>query len=363
MDKIKLDTLPDTDLVTIPEGMKRPTSIDETVQICNHIFITNQDTESEDVDIWAYLREDYEDEGDGNEMPFNVAGLVPDEYKDLSKWLEHVYEEQYRLGKGFTIEDPHVEAMFQQLQIILDKEKDRTNVNNVGLYAPSYIDALVTAGSSESTVDNRFLGRGHFAEEKPFSAILLGCSSITSANDFNKIVTRMNPEADALIIDKDPIAIALSKSAGVEAINGDVLSLGKSLPKADLVATNFLISSMPESERMDAYKQLFTEWKNKIYPKTGRLVIVEQMTEKEKKQIFQIAFKNGYMRPKEHISRTDRYENGTALRYSSSKSVGEELEGLPEQLDKDAVYLGKYYSNEVDTVVVDGVGALVFEVK
>lgn len=368
------DTRSAVDLLVVPEGIRQPVSIQETVQVCNQIFQYGRSNESEKVDVFAYL----DKEKDNDEELFDVASLVPEEYVDLAKWLESVYEKQYELGESYTLDDPYAEAVFQQLQIILDKEKERSNVNSVGLYAPSYVDALVTAkypywvptiyegkktGNNEGVVDNRFLGANEdFAEEKAFRAVLLGCSSITSASDFGKMISGMNPKAESLIIDNDPVSVALSEHAGVTTVLDDALVPEHDVQPADLIMTNFLISSMPEEERIDAYHQLFFAWKDKVYPKTGRLVLVEQILESDAPEIRRIAYECGFQTVREDVVRTDRYESSAALRYADSSDVDEHLDRLSEDLKPDEVYFGENYSNQVDTMKVEGVTTLVFQV-
>lgn len=362
-----------TERLKVPEGVKIPATIEETVGVCRNIFDTSTSSKKNKVDnIWAHLKTAPKKKSSDS---FEVTNLVPSDYADLAKWLEHVYEKQYRLGQGFTIANPLVEAIFQQLQIALDKEKCRVRVNHFGLYAPSYVDALGTAGysyrephvyqnevtgSHERVVDNRYLGRGHFAEKRSFHAVLLGCSSLSSADDFKKIVASMNPKAETLIIDKDPVAIALSENVGVKALQDDVLSVEAESLQVDFLATNFLISSMPTEQRIDAYRQLFLTWRERIYPRTGRLVMVEQLDKSEAKKVIKLANECGYQVTGDHNSRTGWGKNRKAIRYTSNDNIDPALSRLNSVLDSDRTYSGDYYSSQVKTDVVEEARTLIF---
>lgn len=360
----------------VPEGMERPDSIGEMLRVCRCIFdSTRQEyvVEEDGDNVWIYPREK---EVDLIDTSTSAVDLVPEQYKDLARWLEQMYERQYELGQGITFEDPFVEAMFQQLQIVLDQERGRVNVNWVGLYAPSYIDALGSAiysyqepyiydgevtGSFSRSVDNRYLGIfDYFTEEKSFSAILLGCSSLSSAEAFRSMVKGMNAEATPIIIDHDPMAVALAESLGIDTVMADVCTTDFQLPLADLVATNFLLSSMPQETRMEAYRKLFSNWRERIHPRTGRLVLVEQMNEADARAICDLASECGYVLSGDDNPRTKWGRNRSALRYTSSKSVDENLVYLIETFKREDIYVGNYYSDRVDVEVVPEARCLIF---
>jgi len=113
----------------VPEGIRVPATIDETVAVCRNIFDASASGGENEVDIWSHLRTNQKKR---EEIPFDVATLVPETYIDLAKYLEYIYQEQYRLNQSFTSQNPYVEVVFQQLQIILDKENGRTRVNHFG---------------------------------------------------------------------------------------------------------------------------------------------------------------------------------------------------------------------------------------
>lgn len=354
--------------LVLPEGIRRPLGVAETIELCKLIFSnTHRFPSDEDEDDELY---DSENAGLGLEAAF------PSNYKDLYAYLQTTYENQYSTGQSATFTDPYVEAVFQQFQIHFDREKGRSGVNHVGLYAPTYIDALGTAkydvsvpyvhkgevtGILPGTVDNRFLGRYHFAENKRFRAVLLGCSSMSSAYEFNQMAKGMNPTAEAIIIDNNPLSVALAKSAGAHALLADVLTpQSSSLEPTDLIATNFLITSLPKEKRNEAYRKLLEVWQPYLYPRTGRLVMVEQVDYEQLMKLDDYAIGLGYTYKGDSNPKTQWGRNRIPSIYS--RDVDYYLSRLHEDLESDRLYQGSPYSNKVDSVVVRHANALIYAV-
>lgn len=189
----------------------------------------------------------------------------------------------------------------------------------------------------------------------------MGCSSLTSAQEFKDVVKGMNPKAQELVLDNDPLSIALvqnldAKNAQIDVLDGDVEKLGQ----FDLVATNFLITSLPEEERMAAYRKLFAKWKSHIYERTGRMVLVEQLDNDQLKEVFSIAEELGYQLSGDNNPKTEWGINRKAVRYKSHSDAEYFIENLPQGLKSERIYEGGYYSDEVNGVVVRSVSVLVF---
>ncbi len=364
---IKRLNLQSGDVVQIPEGMNHPRSISETVDVCAFIYESKQSASG---DIWGYLHPQPK-----TEKKFRAASLVPAKYKDLAQWMKFLYELQYKLEKSITIGESNTEAIFQEFQIRLDSEYKRNRVNHFGLYAPTYIDALGTArydeqkpsyyggeitGSFNHVTDNRFLGRGHFAEDKAFRAALLGCSSISSAAEFSRMVKGLNPKASSVIYDNDPVSLALIERAGVQRVETDVLQgQDPDTVQYDLLATNYLITSLPENEQIEAVRRILETWKQHIYPRTGRFVLVERFDEDQMKVVSRLIQDLGYSYSGDHNPRTSWGKKRKPLIYSSSTAVDNAMDLIPEHVGLDRVYSGGYYSDISDTFPIEGARAIV----
>ncbi len=229
-----------TEVVKLPEDVTAPETPQEIVETAKHIFTT---------------------------------GGLPQQYEQLGQFLEGLYTSSYEERRNIDVEPFAVDLLFQQYAIKRDEALGRNGFNTFGLYALSYLDGLATNLDKA----RRFVRESSSKSHQP-TALLLGCSSITSAVQFNQFVKAMNPEARVVIADIDPLACQLAKESGANVVQLDAQKIALEDMSIDFVATNFLVYHL--RDRLGANKDTLANVMKeaaRVLTRSGRVVMVEQM--------------------------------------------------------------------------------------
>lgn len=246
------------EIVKIPQGIKTPESDSGVVKVAEHIY------EASPQDEYKF----------------------PSQYSDL----EAFFLEQYRRSTGIDIEPFSMDLLFQQYAIKKDEELGRNVYNTFGLYTPSYLKGL----------ESYFNPRGAYFEASsgvnyPKKALLMGCSSLSTANEFMDFVHGMRPDVDVVIADIDPVAVKIASLSGAKTIQADAQRIPLEDGSVDFIATNWLVVSL--RDRMGTGKNSIVEVINELSrvlnPNTGRLVMVEMLTKLDAEWLVHYAFEAG----------------------------------------------------------------------
>lgn len=342
-------------MVTIPDHIKIPESEEEGVQLCQVAFkqIEKFNAEIEDLGsddrVWDYLKPE-------NSTPtlaeirskYAAQTILPNEYQDLEQWFHTLYENQYSTGSGSEINHPWLDYVFQQYQLAQERFTNRFGVNHFGLYIPAYLDGLST-----TNLGRRYLGSlNPDHQNNPYHTLLLGCSSLSSATDFQKLIQTMNSKASITIIDRNPFVGKLLNSSGIHFLQADATDLESlNLPPMDLIATNFLMND-PSLADIIGWQEILAQCQQLLYPESGRLIMVEQHPgDRSLKQIAETAFDldltlAGASSPTESGIKIH------ALRWSTMDEFPYEMNQIKIFLDSDPAYSGKPFSQRAECQTV-----------
>jgi len=202
-----------------------------------------------------------------------ATGELPQQFEQLGQLLEGLYNSSYEEGRNIDVEPSVIDLLFQQYAIKKDEVLKRNRFNTFGLYGLSYLDGLAT-NPSES---QRFVRKNPFNDRQP-TALLLGCSSITSADQFCQFIKAMNPEAQVVIADIDPLACQLARESKARVIQLDAQKIALTEMSVDFIATNFLIHHL--RDRLNAGKDTLANIMKeaaRVLTRSGRIVMVEQL--------------------------------------------------------------------------------------
>ncbi len=228
------------EVVSVPEDMVVPETSKDIVKTAKHIFTT---------------------------------GGLPQQFDQLGQFLESLYVTSYEERRNIDVEPSAIDLLFQQYAIKRDEALERNGFNTFGLYALSYLDGLATNPDKA----RRFIRKAPAGGHQP-TALLLGCSSITSAVQFDRFIKAMNPEARVVIADIDPLSCQLTKESGADVVQLDAQKIALKEMNVDLVATNFLIYHL--RDRLGADKDTLANIMKeaaRVLTRSGRVVMVEQL--------------------------------------------------------------------------------------
>lgn len=241
-----------TDKVVVPENIEnRPETDEEVTRVARYIYESGE----------------------------KAPNKLPPEYWELERFFEEGYQSSYDKMRVIDVVPAKFDFLFQQYAVKKDEETGRSAFNTFGLYGKSYLEGLLL------TVDDpsfRYLGGR--AEESKFrkghQAVLLGCSSISSAKEFVAFVKGCNPEATPIIVDIDPLAVKLAKESGAKVIQADAQRIPLEDASIDFVATNFLIPHLIDhlGSGKNTLEVILKEVSRILTPKHGRLVMVERLS-------------------------------------------------------------------------------------
>lgn len=220
--------------------------------------------------------------------------LLPEKYAPLEKWLKQVYDHNYHVASWVDVAPRNLDYLYQQYAIKMDKRRNKNGFNTFGLYALSYLDGLRTMDFRQG-----YLGTGGWESrvKDKYRGLLLGCSSISSASDFFTFINSINPSADAVITDIDPLAVKLATTAKHDRATQTVIqSDAQRIPlldgSVDFVATNFLVPDLidVEGSGKDTIVQVMKETKRILSPE-GRLVMIEQLGRSDLEWLSEYAYR------------------------------------------------------------------------
>lgn len=202
-----------------------------------------------------------------------TTGELPQQFEQLEGFFEELYSTSYEEERSFDVEPFDIDLLFQQYAIKRDEVLGRNGFNTFGLYALSYLDGLAT----NTDKAKRFLREKPGDDHQP-TALLLGCSSITTAVQFNEFVKAINPKARAVIADIDSTACQLAKESETEVVQLDAQKIALPEMTVDFIATNFLIFHLRDrlNAGQDTLANIMLE-SARILTRSGRIVMVEQL--------------------------------------------------------------------------------------
>lgn len=258
------------------------------------------------------------------------GNLLPEKYGDMERWLGSVYDYSYKSRKWVDVEPLPLDYLFQQFAIKKDERLRRNAFNTFGLYIPSYLEGLRTRDFRDGYLG--FAGWEHMVKDNHRS-LLLGSSSITTADNFFKFIRAVNPECEAIVTDIDPLAVQLGQKAVKHKEKEIVLqSDAQRIPLADksvdFIATNFLIKNLIDvmGSREHTLTAMLQEASRVLAP-GGRLVMVEQLNNRELEVVWGWA---GNVGLELATGGPDGGSNKSALLLPNSGSVKRVIKGTPE---------------------------------
>lgn len=234
------------EVVKVPETIRTPETEDELVSAAKYTYQTAKDTPQK----------------------------LPPEYQELENFFHQQYERSYSERKGIDIVPNNLDLLFQQYAIKMDETSGRNGFNTVGMATLSYMDGLATVNKSE-----RYLGAQETTHgRKQYRALLLGCSSMSSAAEFTAFVHALNPQATAVVADLDPLAVRLARETGANVVEADAQRIPLEDNSIDFVATNFLVPNLIDKlgSGKETVQQVLQEIARVMTPQ-ARLIMVEQL--------------------------------------------------------------------------------------
>lgn len=224
------------------------------------------------------------------------GNLLPPEYAALETWFSEVYSRQYEERAWIDVEPQALDYLYQQFGLKMDEKLGRNGINTFGLYAVSYLEGLRTMGIRQG-----YLGSGGWKHvvKAEYRELLLGCSSITTADGFFRFMKAVNPDATAIVTDINPLAVRLAKEALTgrqqeQIVQSDAQRIPLEDGSVDFVATNFLVPNLIDLEGsgVETIVNVLSEASRVLDPK-GRLVMVEQLDRNSLQWLSHYAYKQG----------------------------------------------------------------------
>lgn len=324
----------------IPENQPyRPDSLIERVKVPEEI--RTPETEEEFVNAAKYTYQGAKDS----------PQKLPPEYRELEDFFHQQYERGYSERRGIDIIPNNLDLLFQQYAIKMDETSGKNGFNTVGMAALSYMDGLATADKAE-----RYLGaQEDIHRRKEYRALLLGCSSMSSATEFTALVHALNPQAMALVADLDPLAVKLAGETGANVVQADVQRIPLEDNSIDFVATNFLVPNLIDKfgSGKETVEQVLKEVARVLTSK-GRLIMVEQLTRNNLEWLTHYAFNAG-------LALDAKGVNNKAIILANRDGLEEALERIPKFTQSEGANTNKLISAEYGYKEFPGITALVFK--
>lgn len=252
------------------------------------------------------------------------TGHLPERLRNLEEIFNETYDAVYAGESAGYFEDPDVDLAFQQWAIKRDEALNRSQFVTFGTFLPAYDLALAYNSS-----DQRYLKRFDTLEGRPTPAqtLLLGCSSITTAQEYIAMMKSINANTTTHIIDINPTIVSTLKRSCADfslknfennepivsfynnlfepisfAANtdnfeaADATKLEESnLPdeSQDAVFTSMLIGNLlssddPETAILNLFKGVATKLKE-----GGQFIMIEDLSDQEQIDLCEIAHKVG----------------------------------------------------------------------
>lgn len=257
--------------------------------------------------------------------------ILSEGYKDLEADFNNTYERQYSEGVWIDVVPQRLDFLYQQFGLKKDEQLGRTGFNSFGLFIPSYLEGLRTMGVREG-----YLGSGgwkHVVKDN-YRSLLLGCSSITTAEQFFAFSKAVNPNMLSIVTDINPLAVNLAREAwqpdniNNQVIQSDAQNIPLQAESIDFIATNFLVPNLVDIQGSgkDTLKKVLSE-AARVLSKEGRLVMIEQLDRIDLEWLSHWAHEEGLTF--DHASREDRGILHSTTSLNDPKEVSRVIDEIP----------------------------------
>ena len=263
------------------------------------------------------------------------TNLLPSEYADFEEFLEEQYQNCYARRVSIDIEPLSMDYVFQQYAIKRDEMLGRNAFNTFGLYALNYMEGLATVRVG---FDRYFQAHEDEEFKTQHRALLLGCSSISTAQEFSDFVHALDSKAEALVTDINPLAVRLSAEAfGAKVIQSDAQRIPIESNSVDLIVTNYLVPNLIDQRGsgIDTLREVFKEVKRALAD-DGRFVMVEHLNRNDLRWL-------GYYAHQEGLTFSHRSGGflHSAVVLSKRTDIPHILNGIPEFIKSNQAYGGR----------------------
>lgn len=278
--------------------------------------------------------------------------ILPSDYVELESFFLHQYERGYKERKGIDIVPNDLDLLFQQYAVRKDESLGRNGFNTFGMAVLSYMDGLATVRDG---FERYFGAKENPRDRKQYRALLLGCSSMSSAAEFTAFVHSLNPQATAIVADLDPLAVRLARETGATVVQADVQRIPLENASIDFVATNFLVPNLIDrfGSGKETVQQVLKEVARVLTP-GGRLVMVEQLARNNLEWLAHYASNvdlaldaGGFLNEAIVLPKRDH--------------VAHVLSDMPEFIQSEEAYTGKLMSTNYKYERLHGITSLVFK--
>lgn len=238
---------------------------------------------SNDEDIVAVCREIHH--------ASDTATAMKPKFQDLHAFFEEQYQLCYKTGQGIDISPLSLDYVFQEFAIKRDAQLGRNGFNTFGAYVLSYLDGMSTVGDG---FERYFQSMDYTGKQgrDPHTALLLGCSSISTAQEFTDFVKALDPDAKAIVTDINPLAVKLANEVeDAQAVVSDAQRIPLQDKSVDFIATNFLVQNLVDVEgsKEKTIVNLLKEIR-RVLTDNGRFVMVEQLTRSQLEALSDAAY-------------------------------------------------------------------------
>ncbi|MBI3576758.1 methyltransferase domain-containing protein [Candidatus Gottesmanbacteria bacterium] len=224
--------------------------------------------------------------------------FLPEKYGKLEQRFSQLYQRQYDEGLWIDVAPLPLDYLYQQYTIKMDERLRRNGANTFGIFALSYLDGIHTMDRQDG-----YLGSAGWEHEMKdtYRSLLLGCSSISTADQFFRFIHAVNQNASATVTDIYPLAVKLARlgipnqdQGKFNAVQSDAQRIPLEDGSIDFIATNFLILNLIDTmgSGRSTLQQMLKE-AARVLSDEGRLVMVEQLKRNDLEAVNDMAWDAG----------------------------------------------------------------------
>lgn len=310
--------------VKVPDTIRTPETADELVSTAKYIYQTEKD----------------------------ASQKLPPEYLELENFFRQQYERGYNERQGIDIVPNKLDLLFQQYAVRMDETLGRNGFNTFGMAVLSYMDGLATVRDRR---ERYFGAQENPRDRKHYRALLLSCSSMSSAAEFTAFVHSLNPQAKAIVADLDPLAIKLARETGATVVQADAQRIPLEDASIDFVATNFLVPNLIDKfgSGKETIQQVLNEVARVLTP-GGRLVMVEQLSRNNLEWL-------AYYASKAKLALDAQGILNNAIILPKRDDIKYTLDDIPDFIRSERAYAGELMSTTHKYRGMPGITSLVFK--